>query len=47
MGFFPRSFDVALLFLRIALGVSMMTLHGWDKLTGFRAVVENAGGPVR
>ncbi len=46
MGFFPRSFDVALLFLRIALGVSMMTLHGWDKLTGFRAVVENFPDPI-
>jgi putative oxidoreductase len=46
MGFVPRSVDVALLFLRIALGVSMMTLHGWDKLTGFRTVVENFPDPL-
>jgi putative oxidoreductase len=46
MGFIPRSYDVALLFLRVALGISMMVLHGWEKLTGFRVVVENFPDPI-
>ena len=46
MGFIPRSFDLALLFLRIALGVSMIVLHGWDKLTGYRSAVENFPDPL-
>ncbi len=46
MGFVPRSFDLALLFLRIALGISMITLHGWAKLTGFGATVENFPDPL-
>lgn len=41
----PRSADLALLFLRVALGVSMIALHGWDKLTGYRTVVENFPDP--
>jgi putative oxidoreductase len=31
-GFLPRSADLALLFLRVALGLSMLLLHGWEKL---------------
>ena len=31
-GFVPRSADLALLFLRVALGLSMLLLHGWGKL---------------
>lgn len=30
--FLPRSADLALLFLRTALGLSMLLLHGWGKL---------------
>ncbi len=32
--FIPRSADLALLVLRIWLGVSMLWLHGWGKLLG-------------
>ena len=45
-GFMPRSADLALLFLRIALGASMIALHGWDKLTGYRDAVENFPDPL-
>ena len=31
-GFVPRSADLAILFLRVALGLSMLLLHGWGKL---------------
>ncbi len=31
-GFVPRSTDLALLFLRVSLGLSMLLLHGWGKL---------------
>ncbi len=31
-GYVPRSVDLALLFLRIAIGFSMLLLHGWGKL---------------
>lgn len=37
MNFIPRSPDFALLVLRVWLGVSLLTLHGWGKVTGFRA----------
>lgn len=33
--FIPRSADFALFALRVWLGVSLLVLHGWDKLTGF------------
>jgi Predicted membrane protein len=36
--FIPRSPDFALLVLRAWLGVSMLVLHGWGKLTGFRSM---------
>ena len=31
-GFVPRSADLAILFLRVALGLSILLLHGWGKL---------------
>lgn len=45
-GFVPRSFDLALLFLRVAAGVSMLVLHGWEKFITFPAAVENFGDPL-
>lgn len=39
LGFVPHSINLALLFLRVALGASMLVLHGWDKMTGYRSVV--------
>lgn len=38
LDFLPRSADAALLVLRLWLGLSMVTLHGWSKLTGFSAM---------
>lgn len=35
MGFAPRSADVGLLVLRLWLGLSLLCLHGWMKLTHF------------
>ena len=46
MGFIPRSFDLALLFLRMALGISLIALHGWEKLVDYRSVVENFPDPL-
>lgn len=33
--FLPRSTDAALLLLRLWAGLSLLSLHGWAKLTGF------------
>lgn len=41
LDFVPRSPDIALLVLRVWLGLSMLALHGWSKLAGFS---EMAGG---
>ena len=41
--FIPRSPDFALLVLRVWLGASLLVLHGWGKVTGFRA--NSAGFP--
>lgn len=46
LGFIPRSPDLAVLFLRIALGLSMMILHGWQKLIQFPVMVENFPDPL-
>lgn len=46
MGFLPLSADLALLFLRIMLGVSMIALHGWDQLAGYRDTVANFPDPL-
>ena len=35
LDFLPRSVDVSLLVLRLWLGVSLLVLHGWSKLTRF------------
>jgi putative oxidoreductase len=35
LGFLPTSVDLALLVLRVWFGLSLVTLHGWSKLTGF------------
>ena len=40
IGFLPRSADLAILFLRIALGLSMLLLHGWGKLIHFNSGTE-------
>ena len=36
--FLPASVDLALLVLRVWLGLSMLVLHGWDKLTKFESM---------
>jgi putative oxidoreductase len=35
LDFLPRSADAGLLVLRLWLGLSLLLLHGWRKLTGF------------
>jgi len=35
LDFLPRSVDVGLLVLRLWLGMSLLVLHGWSKLTSF------------
>jgi putative oxidoreductase len=35
LSFIPLSADLSLLLLRLWLGLSMLLLHGWSKLTGF------------
>src|SRR2546421_9730005 len=35
LDFLPRSVDAGLLVLRVWLGLSLLLLHGLDKLTGF------------
>lgn len=35
LGFVPLSADLALLFLRLALGLTMLVLHGWQKVVEF------------
>jgi putative oxidoreductase len=35
LSFIPKSTDFALLLLRLGLGLSMLLLHGWDKLVNF------------
>lgn len=44
--FIPRSTDLALLILRVWLGVSLLVLHGWDKLTGFGALASKFPDPL-
>jgi len=38
LSFLPQSTDLALLLLRLSLGLTMVILHGWAKLTGFSAL---------
>jgi putative oxidoreductase len=46
LGFIPRSFDLALLFLRVAVGVSMIALHAWDKFVNFPSLMETFPDPL-
>lgn len=45
-GFIPRSADLALLFLRVALGLSMLLLRGWGKLTHLSNGAEEFPDPL-
>ena len=44
--FIPRSSDFALLVLRVWLGASMLILHGWGKLTGYKASAAQFPDPL-
>lgn len=46
LSFIPLSSDLALLLLRLWLGLSMLLLHGWDKLTGFSAKAGKFPDPI-
>jgi putative oxidoreductase len=40
LDFIPRMPDVALLLLRVWLGLTMLLVHGWDKLISFQSKVD-------
>ena len=43
--FLPASVDLALLVLRVWLGLSMLVLHGWDKLSKFESMAGSFPDP--
>ena len=45
-GFIPRSSDLALLVLRVWLGISLLALHGWAKLTNFSSMAGRFPDPL-
>ncbi len=45
LNFVPRSADFALLVLRVWLGVSMLALHGWGKVTNFGGMSSKFADP--
>lgn len=44
--FIPRSTDLGLLVLRLWLGLSLVVLHGWAKLTGFSGLAGKFPDPI-
>ena len=44
--FIPQSTDLALLLLRLWLGLSMLMLHGWGKLKGFSGLAAKFPDPL-
>jgi putative oxidoreductase len=45
LGFLPASAPLALCVLRVWLGLSMLLLHGWDKLVGFAGMAPHFPDP--
>jgi putative oxidoreductase len=46
LSFIPQSTDLALLLLRLSLGLSMLVLHGWPKLQGFSKLAKSFSDPL-
>lgn len=46
LGFLPASAPLALLVLRIWLGLTMVIMHGWPKLTGFSGMASGFFDPL-
>lgn len=46
LDFLPRSADAGLLALRLWLGLSLLLLHGWSKLTGFSQMADKFPDPL-
>ena len=46
LDFVPASTDVALLVLRLWLGLSLLVLHGWGKLTTFQQMADKFPDPL-
>ncbi|NNF07233.1 MAG: DoxX family protein [Candidatus Eisenbacteria bacterium] len=42
----PLNRDLGLLILRVGIGLSMLILHGWGKITGGPELWENVGGSM-
>jgi putative oxidoreductase len=45
-GFLPRSTDLALLVLRLWLGLTMLVNHGWGKAMGFSSMADKFSDPL-
>ncbi|MBA4150762.1 MAG: DoxX family protein [Verrucomicrobia bacterium] len=46
LDFLPHSADAGLLVLRLWLGLSMLFLHGWSKVTDFSAMADQFPDPI-
>ena len=46
LNFFPRSADAALLALRLWYGLSLLLLHGWEKLASFSSMAPKFPDPL-
>lgn len=46
LDFIPRSADLAVLVLRVALGTQMLLAHGWGKLASFAELSKNFPDPL-
>ena len=46
LSFLPTSVDLALLLLRVWYGLSMLLLHGWPKLSGFKGMSGSFPDPL-
>src|ERR1044072_7951835 len=44
--FIPASVDLGLLILRLWLGLSLLLLHGWTKLSNFQTMSGKFGDPL-
>jgi putative oxidoreductase len=46
LSFIPRSSDIALLVLRLMLGFSLFSCHGWEKITNFSQMASHFPDPI-
>jgi putative oxidoreductase len=46
LSFLPRSYNLALLVLRLWFGFSLFLKHGWEKITGFSQMIAHFPDPI-